>query len=130
MKSLVSKLSENEDLTTNKSCSLRSVREKNRQKEIDRNTDTVKYPSAIFDTMAENSKKVNSIQMFRQLWYTKCFNGNSFTEEMSPVVLDMCVEYLRGLHPLTTPAPQHPPDYPQTIPAMALLFIQYLLRLY
>lgn len=98
MKSLVSKLSENEDLTTNKPCSLYSLREKYRQKELDRNTDTVKYPSAIFDTMAENSEKVNSIQMFKQLWYTKCFNGNSFTEEMSPVVLDMCVEYLRGLH--------------------------------
>lgn len=78
--------------------SLLTLRQKYLQRSIDKNTGYVKFDSAIFDAMLKKPKDKDSVPLFRQLWYTKCFSRVPFTHETSPVLLNMCMEYLRGMH--------------------------------
>jgi 5'-3' exonuclease len=98
MDGLLTTLADKETFDDDSECSLLSLRKKYASRDIDKNSGHVKYPSAIFDAMVEHPKRMDSVSLFRQLWYTKCFNGSSYTDVMDPVLLDMCMEYLRGMH--------------------------------
>lgn len=57
----------------------------------------VQYKSPTFDSMIREQRR-NDIGLFRQLWYTKCFNNVPLQASMEPALFNMCAEYIKGLH--------------------------------